>query len=220
MPTRVRLSHDPIFDVMKKSKNRGFTLIELLTVIAIIGILAAIIIPTVSSVRTSANKSKTRVQFSQWSAATELFKQEYGFYPRLTSGATLGSGALDTTTFIVNLTAKTYNGGTPSDFKDNRKRLSFYSVADSDLLKDGSGAITNQLVDAFGNANINVMIDANGDGMISGGERVTGSLDGGNSIDGTTTNSSSPTIPADIRAGVALYSPGKATSANDYVYSW
>ena len=35
----------------------GFTLIELLTVIAIIGILAAILIPSVSSVRASANRA-------------------------------------------------------------------------------------------------------------------------------------------------------------------
>jgi prepilin-type N-terminal cleavage/methylation domain-containing protein len=64
-----------------RNARRAFTLIELLTVMAIIGILAAIIIPTVSSVRVSANKAKTKVQFNQWASAIESFRSEYGYYP-------------------------------------------------------------------------------------------------------------------------------------------
>jgi prepilin-type N-terminal cleavage/methylation domain-containing protein/prepilin-type processing-associated H-X9-DG protein len=59
-----------------RQARRGFTLIELLTVIAIIGILAAIIIPTVSKVRDTARKSECVSKLRQWGTAVRLMAND------------------------------------------------------------------------------------------------------------------------------------------------
>jgi prepilin-type N-terminal cleavage/methylation domain-containing protein/prepilin-type processing-associated H-X9-DG protein len=57
--------------------RHAFTLIELLTVIAIIGVLAAIIIPTVGKVRNTAKKAQCVGRLRQWGTIVSLCANDY-----------------------------------------------------------------------------------------------------------------------------------------------
>ncbi len=67
-------------------KTAGFTLIELLTVIAIIGILAAILIPVVGRVRDSAKNGVCQSNLRQWHNAWLMYANDHnGNVPRARS---------------------------------------------------------------------------------------------------------------------------------------
>ncbi len=217
-------------------RRRGFTLIELLTVIAVIGVLAAILIPTMSKVRQSANNSRTQAQFSQWITAIESFQQEYGYWPDFRaqpsdwqSGEThddnyvirINDNADIRRNFIEFLTGRQFDG---DSFRDagfryqnhpNRRGIEFYSFSETDyeLRNPQGGQSPGNLffVDAFGNTDIVVVIDADRDGRITLRDEATYAVRPG--FDDSSTPTATPLDPGQseqvVRAGVVIYSAGK-----------
>ena len=69
--------------------DAGFTLLELLVVLAILGLLAAIVAPQVLKYLGSSRTQTAKVQIQNLSAAAELYRLDVGRYPSAQEG--LGS---------------------------------------------------------------------------------------------------------------------------------
>lgn len=70
----------PYISNKPKFKVKGFTLIELLTVIAIIAVLAAILIPVVGRIRESAHATECLSNLRTMQLANQMYAAENGFY--------------------------------------------------------------------------------------------------------------------------------------------
>ena len=155
----------------KTQNTRAFTLIELLMVIAIIGILAGILIPTVGAVRKQANVAASKAQLSNYVTAIQMFKGEYGFFPFVTGSADvefeLESDSLE---FIKTLSARdpSTSANPKTTAGGNRRQISFHSFSDSEFERDNEDLPSaTQLSDRFNNAKIIIVIDGDGDSSLT-----------------------------------------------------
>jgi prepilin-type N-terminal cleavage/methylation domain-containing protein len=227
MSARLRRSSTKVRQA-SAGRGRAFTLIELLAVMAVIGLLAAILVPTVGAARTAALKAKTRVQFAQWAAAMEQFRQEYGYYPEVGTDGKLATAA-DMLSFVRTLGGRNPDGSAvaaAADLNGNTKRITFYAFTEADLfdpdqVAGGADYSGNELLrDAFGNTEIGVLVDRNGDGLIKPGDEgaavaVAGVLRGVGFAPGEAD------LPvAGVRAGALFYSAGRGTCEADLILSW
>ena len=192
---------------------------ELLTVIAIIGILAALLFPALGAARRSANKAKVRVQFNQWAVAIEAFRSEYGYYPAFDTTNLVNGGAtpaIAANHLFYDILAGKKRDGTALPTGgiaalQNKKFISFYTFSESEVGPDFL------VHDAFDNTEIAVLVDKNLDGVINGTDYPAGFP----FVAGL--RPSAIDIPnGSIRAGVVFYAPAPgADAANpDFIFSW
>ena len=195
-----------------RAHRRGFTLIELLVVIAIIGILTAILIPTVGAARVSAKKAKTKVLFSQWATAMEQFKQEYGYYPKIDNN----TGRIVPAYFAGALTGRKLDGTAVTNTAElcgNTKLISFYTLSDGEL-----NATHDAVADPFGNTDVAVLYDKNADARLTAADGAVVTVTGaGGSFAPAPTDLD---LNAGICAGVIFYSAGKGDAVTDLILSW
>jgi len=108
---------------MKKTEKKGFTLVEMLVVIAIIGILMALLFPVFTTVLKKAKTTKSKAEISQIELAWKQYLIDYKKFPSSMSGETM----------MDKSTVKILTG---DDDTDNRRKTMYMELDPDEPYKD------------------------------------------------------------------------------------
>ena len=203
-------------------RRAAFTLVELLTVLAILGILAAVLVPVVGRAQEAARRAQVRAQLGQWVVAVEAFRSEYGYYPNFATTAVPPWPASCRVNdvpglFFQSLAGRREDGAAPDlprALVANPRRLPLLTFGVDELTTGATPAVC----DAFGNTDIVVLIDHDGDGVIALPDPMpsVAAAETGRQL----TPPAAAFPDGRVRAGVLFYSAGAGRAAEDIVYSW
>src|ERR1017187_4435475 len=126
--------------------KRAFTLIELLTVIAIIGVLIALLFPAIKSALGKAEAAKAQTSIAGLATAYKAYYTEYGKWP---ATITDPNGIICTTNYMVALLrGEDKNGADPLasptvTYNGNPRKIRFLEMKNADLVIDPVNNVTN-----------------------------------------------------------------------------
>lgn len=97
---------------MKQKKENGFTMLELIMVIAVIGILGAMVIPAYNVMSTKARLSTDIATVKTLKRTADSYKAEMGVYPKATNLAELNKVLVESQYLENNAVLQTVDSGT------------------------------------------------------------------------------------------------------------
>jgi prepilin-type N-terminal cleavage/methylation domain-containing protein len=149
---------------LARHKTYAFTLIELLTVIAVIAILSGILIPVAGGVIKQSRIAASKAQLWQYITAIEQFKAEYNYYPFAGNTDTTMQLKNNSQNFVETLSGQDIDADGSINNSGNRLLIKFHNFSASEFIDDDVNTV--QLADRFGNIDINILIDGDGNGQI------------------------------------------------------
>ncbi|MBS3764193.1 MAG: type II secretion system protein, partial [Planctomycetes bacterium] len=128
--------------ITRRRAHRAFTLVEMLVVIAVIGILAAMLMPAIHAARVAAKKGATKTEIRGLETAFVAYERDWNAYPPNNN----------------------FDGDATVDANDSEEAIVYYLGTTFRVSASGSEVSATKNADAYFNFQADRLLDSDGDG--------------------------------------------------------